>query len=213
MKNRAIFCIMVFALLLSFSRAAIAEAISCSATTDTQFVPSWGKVDVGEDQYSRYIYQWMYWHTPTRLQWLITNGDSTFEPDALFYDYDGTAYGNAPSGYWASDLPDPYVDTQVGDIFDENAVTVGSGRAVMLTSGKVYYTVTRMTNGGGNSSWLKLSSQRGRQWPTGCTTTWCSYGCSANNNYFTIPFTDHFTAPGCQQYWWQWDATVRGTCN
>lgn len=188
--------------------------IDCSTASDTQFVPSWGQVEANADQYSRYVYQWMYWHDIVRTQWLITNGDSTFEPDALFYNYDAMAYGDAPSGYWASDLPDPYVDTQLSDSPNEKAVTVGSGRAVMLTSGRIYYTVTRMTNGGGNSSWIKLSAQRGRQWPVGCVTTYCSFGCSANNNYFTIPFNDSgFTVPGCRQYWWQWDITTRGACN
>lgn len=189
-----------------------AATVSCTTATDTQFVPSWGKVYVAEDQYSRYIYQWMYWDNATRLQWLATNGDSTFEPDAFFYNYDGAAYGNAPTGYWASDLPSPYVDTQIEDPSGEKAVTVGSGQAVFITSGRVYYTVTRMTNGGGASSWLKLSAQRGRQVPSGCLTTWCSYGCNANNNYFTIPFTDRFTAPGYQQYNWLWNTTVRRAC-
>jgi hypothetical protein len=218
MRNYFVVCLLALVVLFCFAGPTIAApnlngTIDCSAATDTQFVPSWGQVDVGEDQYSRYIYQWMYWHDINRLQWLITNGDSTFEPDAFFYDYDGTAYGDAPSGYWASDLPDQYVDTQLSD-WNENAVTIGSGRAVMLASARIYYTVTRMTSGGGSSSWIKLLSQRGRQWPVGCVTTGCSFGCSTSNNYFTMPFNDDgFTAPGCRQYWWQWNTTVRGACN
>lgn len=205
----------IFVLLATFVfglQNASASTVSCTAATDTQFVPSWGKVEVNADQYSRYIYQWMYWDSSTRLQWLATNGDSTFEPDAFFYNYDGTAYGDAPTGYWASDLPAPYVDTQFGDPPAEKAVTVGSGQAVFIISARVYYTVTRMTSGAGASSWLKLSAQRGRQVPSGCLTTWCSFGCDASNNYFTIPFSDHFTAPGCQQYNWLWDTTVRRPC-
>ena len=54
-------------------------------------------------------------------------GSSTFEPDVVFYNYDGFAYGNKPVGYWNSDLPQPYVDTQDGDSSDEKAVTIGSG--------------------------------------------------------------------------------------
>lgn len=206
----------ILALCFSYSTCAAADigTVSCSAanTDGTQFVPNWGEVYVSEDQYSRFVYQWMYWDSSARLQWLATNGDSTFEPDAVFYNYDGTAYSDAPAGYWASDLPSPYVDTQFEDPSTEKAVTIGSGQAVFIASGRVYYTVTRMTNGGGVSSWVKLSAQRGRQVPSGCASTWCSFGCDANNNYFTIPFTDHFVVPGCQQYNWLWYTTVRRAC-
>ena len=190
-------------------------SIDCSAATDTQFVPSWGAVEVAEDSFSRYIYQWMYCHDDGRLSWLRTNGDSTFEPDAFFYNHEGMAYGQAPTGYWASDLPGAYVDTQFGDDSAENAVTMGSGEAVFITSGRVYYTVTRMTSGPGSFSWLKLSAQRGRQWPAGYTGTYNSFGCSLSgggNNYHTLPFQDHFYAPGCQKYWWQWWSTARSAC-
>lgn len=187
--------------------------IDCPATTDMQFVPSWGAVEAGEDQYTRYIYQWMYWDNADRLTWLMSNADSTFEPDALFYNYDGTAYGNMPwpLGYWASDLPSPYVDDQIGDDPGEKAVTIGSGYAVFISPARVYYTVTRMTSGGGNSSWLKLSSQRGRQWPTGCTAGLCSFGCDTTNNIKTMSFNSSiqptgriFTAPSCMRYWYNW---------
>lgn len=204
---------------------ASAATVSCTTAIDTQFVPSWGKVEANADQYSRYIIQYMYWDKIQRIQWLGTNGDSTFEPDALFYNYGdqgGLAYGVAPVGYWASDLPAPYVDTQFEDgltvgynqygELNEAAVTIGSGWAVLINYGKVYYTVTRMTSGRGSSGWLKLSAQRGRQVPATCTSTWCSFGCDTNNNYHTIPFSDHFTAPSCQQYNWLWDTTVRRAC-
>ncbi len=204
---------------------ASASSVSCTNATDTQFVPSWGRVEVGTDQYSRYIIQYMYWDKIQRMQWLGTNGDSTFEPDAWFYNYGdqgGLAYGLAPAGYWYSDLPAPYVDTQFEDQFtvglnqylelNETAVTVGSGWAVLINPAKVYITVTRMTSGRGSSGWVKLSAQRGRQVPATCMTTWCSFGCDTNNNYQTIPFADHFTIPGCQQYNWLWDITVRRTC-
>lgn len=192
-----------------------AATVSCTATKSdgTEFVPSWGKVIIDKDQYTRYVIQYMYWDKWERLFWLNSLGSSTFEPDVIFYNYDGFAYGNKPTGYWSSDLPQPYVDTQDGDSSNEKAITIGSGASVYLTHGTVYYTVTRMTSGGGDSSWVKLSAQRGRQVPAGCYSTWCSFGCEPpNNNYFTIPFQDHFTAPGCQKYNWLWDTTVRSNC-
>lgn len=205
--------VLVFSLLISPTAILYADigTVSCSIITDTEFVPSWGKVYVAQDQYSRYIYQWMYWHNNQRLSWLNSNGESTYEPDAFFYNYDGLAYGDSPSGYWASDMPSPYVDTQFSDSSQEKAVTIGSANAVLLHSGVVYYTVTRMISGAGSSSWAKLSSQRGRRVPSNCYTTWCSFGCDNNSNIPTLSFTS-FTAPGCRQYWWKWDIITNAPC-
>jgi len=187
--------------------------ITCSSTKSdgTEFVPSLGKAVVDKDQYSRYIIQYMYWHDDNRLKWLWSNPASTFEPDAFFYNYDGKAYGSAPSGYWSSDLPDPYVDTQALDGSNEKAITIGSALAVAIVSKKVYYTLTRMAAGGGDSSKLKLQAHRGLRWPDFCFSTNCSYGCNAQNNYRLVPFSD-FTAPGCHQYWWLWSITSNSPC-
>lgn len=191
-----------------------ASTIYCqpTATTGNQFVPSIGQVEVKADSFGRYIYQWMYWHNADRLRWLTTYVDTTYEPDAFFYNYDGRAYGDRPSGYWASDMPSPYVDTQFSDSNNEKAVTIGSGNAKSLTPGRWYYTVTRMVAGGGTASWIKLSSQRGVQVPMGCTSTWCSFGCNTLNNFQTLPFQDRFTVPGCRKYWWNYNITMRGSC-
>ena len=188
--------------------------IACSTTeiNGKEFVPSWGKAITDKDSYSRYIYQWMYWHSRDRLKWLQLNYDSTFEPDAFFYNYDRKAYGDSPSGYWSTDLPEPYVDTQFGDSPDEKAVTIGSSAAVYLVDQRVYYTVTRMKAGGGDSSWTKLSSQRGRRSPDWCfRNAFCSYGCNSINNFKTVEYRD-FTSPGCRQYWWYWWGSSSAPC-
>jgi len=191
-----------------------AQTIACKPTAPdgTNFVPSWGFVEVAVDAGGRYIWQYMYWDNADRLKWLNTYTGTTFEPDAFFYNYDGKAYGDRPGGYWASDLPSPYVDTQFLDPSGEKAVTIGSAYATSIVPWRTYYTVTRMYPGEGTSSWLKLSAQRGAQYPDGCTSEWCSYGCDETNNFPTLPFQDHFTVPGCQQYNWLWNTTVRRPC-
>ena len=203
----------IVAAALAFPLSLLAQTIVCTATASSgnEYVPSKGSTTILEDSYGRYIYQWMYWHEPSRLTFLKRLG-ATFEPDAFFYNYDGTAYGLVPTGYWASDLPAAYVDTQFDDPPEEKAITIGSGDTVSLVDGRWYYTVTRMTSGPSASSWVKLSAQRGAQQPTGCTSTWCSFGCSDTNNFKTIPFTDHFSAPGCQIYYWNYYITTREAC-
>jgi len=207
------FTMVILVLLLATVYSKVeAETVACSATTEATFVPSWGKVLVGQNSTARYIYQWMYWHKANRLQWPWSNSDSTYEPDAFFYNYEGKAYGLVPSGYWASDLPYAYVDTQLFDSDNEKAVTVGSAYAQLLNTSHVYYTFTYMTSGAGSSSWIKLSSQRGRRVSSYCYSTNCSFGCSTTSNIWTIPFSDHYLAPGCYQYWYQWDATSQSPC-
>lgn len=248
LKTLALFT--VLALNISKSEAAIpiGQTIGCSAATDVQFVPSWGQVSVNQDAASKYIVQWMYWHDYNRLAWFMANGDSTYEPDAMF-DGSGsgspepwhligtlpngpgtssTAYGYFPrnviyghgdlAGYWASDLPSPYQDTAWSDTGLEWPVSIGSAQAVSLTAGKVYYTVTRVFDGGASSGQVKLSSQRGRfanpTTPPGVNTygKWNSYGCSsAPNNVFTLPW-NNFTAPGCRMYWYKWDISTNSSC-
>lgn len=212
---------------------ASASTTNCAiSATDVQFVPSWGAVEVGADSYSKYIYQWMYWDNASRLAWFVSNSDSTFEPDALFdgsgsgspeFGTSTTAYGAFPRnvgwysgdvvGYWSSDLMGPYQDTAFGDDTNEWAVTVGSSQAAFLSSGHVYYTVTRMLNGGASSGGVKLSAQRGRRVPVDDYTKWGSYGCSEQpNNIFTLPWGAGFIAPGCRQYWYKWDISTNSPC-
>lgn len=187
--------------LLAFSSISNASTVVCNTIASHQYVPSKGYADIGADTVSRYVVQYMYWRTTARLSWFKGEPSSTYEPDALFYNYDGLAYGNAPIGYWYSDLPLPYVDTQLFDGPGEKAVTIGSAAASSINPGKFYVTKTRMTNGGGNSSRVKLSSQRGKRVPLGCFSTNCSFGCDRNSNYFTVPFGT-YTAPGKRVYWW-----------
>lgn len=230
------------------------STIACSSALDTQFVPSWGAVEVGADSYSKYIYQWMYWDNYTRVAWFTANGDSTYEPDALF-DGSGSGYpepahetnvspagpGNSSTaygyflrnvyynhgdqaGYWASDLPSSYQDTDWQNPLspsNEWSVTVGSAQAVLIEHQKVYFTVTRMYDGGASSGEVKLSSQRGRlanpttPWYVDYWGKWNSYGCNQpptnTPTTFTLPW-GNFVAPGCRQYWYKWDISTNSPC-
>ncbi len=213
-------------LLMVASRGVYGSTIACPPTSSTSYVNSWGYTHIAADSYGRYVYQFMYWHDLSRLAWLDTPRridpyttahyfDTTFELDTIFYNYDGKAYGNAPSGYWETDLPFAYVDTQAFDPDEEKAVTIGTGAAWYLNPKITYYYVTRFTNGGGNSSLVKNQAQRGR-----CTTdvsgagcgTFQSFACNTASNFErTVPFRHDGTgyyAPGCRQYWWQWPITT-----
>ena len=203
---------MVFSAMLLNSVTAYADfgTVSCAPAQGADFVPNFGQVVVGEDSTSRYIQQWVYWQNDDRLKWFKNNADSTFEPDAFFDNASYQPYGWAPSGYWASDMPEPYQDTNtLGDNWREKAVTVGSSNAAALQSGVIYYMVTRMVSGAGNSSEVKLSAQRGRlvpSWTPPSQATNYSFGCDSHsasevNNVKVIPWYT-FVAPGCHKYWY-----------
>jgi hypothetical protein len=190
-----------------------AQTVSCEFTYGTTFVPSWGESHIGSDAHSRYVWQYFYWHDVARLYWLNSAWDTTFELDTFFYNYDGLGYGDEPAGFWDSNLPSAYVDTQFFDGEGEKAVTIGSAFAWDLRAATLYYYVTRMTSGGGLTSLVKVQAQRGRRWPSDCYSTWCSYGCSTEVNYTNvIPFQSGFYAPGCRRFWFWWYSSLDLGC-
>lgn len=199
------------ALVLATPAGAMVTA-SCTAAPAVTFMPSWGETYVSQDIYSRYVEQTFYWHDDARVDWFYWTPDSTFELETIFYNYDGYAYGLEPSGYWDSNLPWPYVDTQLSDSSDEKAVTIGTASATDLRAGTYYY-ITRFRSGGGTQSLVKVTAQRGRRIPSGCMSTYCAFACdSAENGLNPVPFQSYFYAPGCRQWWWSWNATVNLAC-
>jgi hypothetical protein len=222
------FFVVSTAVLLGLSSVGEASIISdlgvvpCSKAAETEFVPSWGQVKVGEYSDGRYITQYIYWHDKSRLKWFADNPAGSYEPDAFFYNYydkgkplpGAPAYGDKASGYWSSDLPIPYVDTQEFDPSGEKSVTIGSANANKLVPKKLYLTNTHMKSGKGSSSWIKLQSQRGKLDPADCRRLYahCSYGCNGTNNVKTIDFQKHWSVPGCYQFKYEWNGTAPTTC-
>ena len=103
-----------------------------TAEADTQFTPSWGKADIGKDQYSAYIYQWIYWNGGEEdLALLAEEGANVF-----FYEHGGTVYGGDAPGYWTSDLP------SLRSMRRSQEATITAPREI--DPGRIYYLVTRM---------------------------------------------------------------------
>ena len=199
------------AVLLISCSSATAATVDCTVSGGNKWIPSHGWLELADDKInasnSHYVRQYLYWRTPVRLTWFHANADSTYEPDVYFYNYDQLGvYGYAPLGYWASDLPAPYIDTQAFDSEDEKAVTVGSAAASLIKPGVMYTTVTRMTwvYGPHTNGMFKAQSQRGRRLPSSCYSTNCSFGCSQlQNNVRTVDFQSYRKAPG--KWKWQWE--------
>lgn len=180
---------------------------NCTAIPPESYLPRVGSTFFSEDQYSRYLMANWTWGYAQNMEWFlrpyapgVTWSAGTYEHQHIFYNYDGRAYGNAPpAGYWDSNLPSPYVDTQIFDSANEKNVTIGSAHARGFETnpaGTWRYT-TRFTSGGGSSSLVKIQAQRGLRTPTGCYTTYCSFGCNSQANYINlVPFQSGLRAPG-----------------
>lgn len=189
----------------AFSQAR-AQTVWCTSASDFDYMPAWGQSVIGTDATgARLDCQYFWWNRAQRMKWLRNNSESTYEHDTFFYNYNGTAYGTAPTGAaWTSNMPYPYVDTQQFDSPNEKAVTIGTANAQALRAGIVYYYTTPMVPGGGNSSWYKLSGQRGRRVPSLCYSTFCSFGCEQQaNNVKILPFGAG-NAPECREWVYKW---------
>lgn len=179
---------------------------SCTEIPPQSYLPVIGSSLITADQYTRYVSSYWTWGNTQNMEWFlrpyapgVTWSAGTYEHQHIFYNYDGLSYANAPSGYWDSNQPYPYVDTQAFDSSNEKNITVGSAHARDFgnnPAGSWRYT-TRFTNGGGTSSLVKVQSQRGLRVPPTCYSTWCSYACSHQANFFNlVPFQSGLRAPG-----------------
>lgn len=199
----------VFLLLMTAFSHAHAQTVSCTSAIDFDYMPAWGQSVIGIDTAgARANCQYFYWNRAQRMTWLRNNADSTYEHDTFFYNYDGRAYGTAPTGAWTSNMPYPYVDTQAFDSSNEKAVTIGTANAQALRAGIVYYYTTQMVPGVGTSSWYKVSAQRGRRVPSSCYSTYCSFGCDTQvNNLKILPFGAG-NAPECREWVYKWGDNI-----
>lgn len=185
-----------------------AQTVSCTSASDFDYMPAWGQSVIGTDANgTRLNCQYFWWNRAQRMKWLRNNSDSTYEHDTFFYNYNDAPhpYGIAPTGAaWTSNMPYPYVDTQLSDPVNEKAVTIGTANAQALRAGIVYYYTTPMVPGPGNSSWYKVSGQRGRRVPSLCYSTYCSFGCEQlANNVKILPFGAGY-APECREWVYKW---------
>jgi parallel beta-helix repeat protein len=151
----------------------------CDYST-VQWWPSSGTIQTGPSYRpgytgQRYIYQTFIW--PQQRIDDLKDCDShfknsTYEPDAVFDNYDGLHYFGQKRS-WASNLPRKYSDTRFSDNSNEPTYTIGSGDYFKLVGGKRYYTLMRMAAGNATTDRGKVQAQIGVRQPSFCYSTWC----------------------------------------
>lgn len=111
---------------------------------------------------------------------------STYEHETQIYNGSFADY----DGYWSSNLPRAYKDTQFGDSIDN--FTIGSSQASDIKTYTRYYTYIGLKPGSALSANVKIKGQKGHRWPSWCYSTWCIF---ADPGATTSALTD-YNAPG-----------------
>jgi hypothetical protein len=159
------------ALALSVANHAIAWEydISCGASSTAHY-PSLQVLNPSNDDVSRFVFMGMEWNS---VPLLLVNSGLGMEFKSYYYNYDDAAVnGKGPSfvqstaigGYFDYDLPGCYIDSDwlshnnsAGEYEEPQVgfgITPGYGGNIII--GREYTAVTRVGNGRGNSSLVKM---------------------------------------------------------
>ena len=164
---------------------------------DAHWWPSSGTIQTGPSYRpgyigQRFIYQTFKWNA-SNLSTLVDECSykATYEPDAVFYNYDGLHYFGKKRS-WLSNLPRKYNDTNFKDSENELVYTVGTANALQLVAGKDYATLIRTDPGNADIDTGKLVGQAGIRVPSICYSTWCVY---PKDSEFLIDAWD-YSVPG-----------------
>jgi len=163
--------------LLTLLTALLGMALSVlpSHAAVSQWAPAGGESDVQKE----YSYQRMWWTDTSGF-----GGSGTYEHETIVYN---AGFANpANGGYWSSNLPRAYKDTQFADTTEN--FTVGSAAASSIATYVWYYTYYDLQPQSSSvpTSSVRINAQRGHRWPSWCYSTWCVW---ADESYGLVVFT------------------------
>lgn len=138
----------------------------------------------------------------------FNNTDDTYEHQTLFYNYDGKAWSTSDAGYYQTNLPDPYLDTQflndsgIAGSSGEVDITVGTYDPDTLAASTWYYSTVKLKNTSSSSSMYKISGQEGNYWF--CPDKNCVDG---TTSAIYIPYKSGFLAPEVNRnFKYEWES-------
>lgn len=115
--------------------------------------------------------------------------NDTYEQELVFYNYDDTAYATTCSVY-QTNIPDPYLDTQLLDDGNEANLAIGTTSADEIVADTSYYYVYNLKGSNSTASMYKVSSQEGYYIVLPST-----FSTFAQSTAHLIPFKSGYTAP------------------
>lgn len=116
--------------------------------------------------------------------------NDTYEQELVFYNYDNTAYATYCSTY-QTNIPDPYMDTQLLDDGNEANLAIGTTSANEIVANTYYYYIYNLKGSNGTESMYKISSQEGHY----LFLIESTYTTFAQSTTHLIPFKSGYTAP------------------
>lgn len=154
---------------------------------------------------ARWTHQMMYWRTGSKVEFDAVN--DTYEHQTVFYNYDNAAFAKEPTGVWQTDLPDPYLDTQilndsgVAGTSGEADISIGTFDPDVIAASTWYYGMAELKNTSSTKSKYKISGQEGLSY---CPDKNCVDG---ETSAIYIPFKDPFTAPeNNRDFKYEWES-------
>lgn len=114
--------------------------------------------------------------------------NTTYEHETQIYNRSFANYG----GYWYSNLPTPYLDTNFLDTcgtYSCDNFTIGTPRANWITRNTQYYANMLLTPQSATSALVRIKGQKGHRTPSNCYTTWCVFADATTGSMAT------YTAP------------------
>jgi hypothetical protein len=181
--------------------------VAYAETPAEKWVPYLGESNIYVNtSYERFTHQKVYWRAKTASVFFDDIYD-TYEHQTVFYDYDDDAFARDASGYYDSNFPDPYLDTQALNNWgfagspDEPDISVGSYDPNEFAESTWYYYIAKLKNTSTTNSMYKITAQEGTNY--GCGKN-CVYG---NTSAVLIPFKSQFKAPvNDQDYKYEWES-------
>jgi len=140
---------------------------------------SWAPYGGGSSVNQLYTYQTLYFNNISAY-----GSADTYEHETQVYNVNYADY----AGYWSSNMPNAYKDTQFLDNIDN--FTVGTFTGASLQTYTQYYTYMSLSAGSASSATVRIKGQKGHRSPSWCYSTWCVYPDATTQSMAT------FTAPG-----------------
>ncbi|MEW6574497.1 MAG: hypothetical protein AB1374_12800 [Bacillota bacterium] len=173
---------------------------------DNTWAPTHGSLYTGQvgSEY-RYIELWWNWSYFSNIKGLKykLNGSRDYnealEVETVFYNYDGKAYCKEYQGFWTTNQPRAYRDTQVSDKSNEINFCIGCADANQFQENNYYYYYIKAKVNSSSGSKVKVGAQRSCRCPSYCYSTYCVFRECAENYAFLIPYSEVW-APG-SEYW------------
>ncbi len=179
---------------------------------NSHWAPTEGKIYVGEDTYSKYVWQHVMWQDPWGFRGIFVGYFSveieSHQMDAPGRSIYGKRYYDGTGPFFDTNLPGPYLDSQFLDSPNIQNHAIGSNYPELINGYTWYYTWFRFKRYEGlPGGTFQTAAQLGELVYHGCEAlgTWCTL--ESLETVRTLPFMCNFVGPNAlftNNLWKRW---------